>query len=56
MNQMAMIMSAIWAVNVLDAFALMPHLRPIAGPGVQSNLDLGARSGRLTLTLSVAFK
>jgi len=54
MNSTAMIMSIIWGVNILDAFALMPRLRPVAG--LQSNLDLGTNNGRLTLTLSVAFK
>ncbi len=56
MNSTAMIMSIIWGVNMLDAFALMPRLKPIAGAGIQSNLDLGTKNGRLTLTLSVAFK
>ena len=56
MNSTSMIMSIIWGVNMLDAFALMPRLKPIAGAGIQSNLDLGTKNGRLTLTLSVAFK
>ena len=56
MNQTAMIMTAIWAVNLLDAVALMPRLHPIATPGLQSNLSLGTREGRLSLTLSLSFK
>ncbi len=56
MNNTAMIMSVIWGVSVLDAFALLPRLRPIPGAGVQSDLNLGTQQGRLTLSLSVAFK
>ena len=56
MNQTSMIMAAVWAVNILDAVALMPKLRPIAAPGVQSDLSLGSREGRLSLTLSLSFK
>ncbi|MFC1628845.1 PEGA domain-containing protein [Gemmatimonadota bacterium] len=56
MNSTAMIMTVVWAVNILDAVALMPKLRPIAAPGVQSDLSLGTREGRLSLTLSLSFR
>ena len=56
MNSTAMIMTVVWAVNILDAVALMPKLRPIAAPGVQSDLSLGTHEGRLSLTLSLSFK
>ncbi|MFC1529301.1 PEGA domain-containing protein [Gemmatimonadota bacterium] len=56
MNNTAMIMSVIWGVSILDAFALLPRLRPIPGANIQSDLALGTQKGRLNLTLSVAFK
>ena len=56
MNQTSMIMAVVWGINILDAIALMPRLRPIAAPGVQSDLSLGSHGGRLALTLSLSFK
>ena len=56
MKNMGMIMSIVWGVSVLDAFALLPRLRPIPGANIQSDLGVQSRNGRLTLTLSVAFK
>ena len=54
MSSMASIMTIVYAVNVLDAFALMPRLRPF-GSGLQTDLDLGVHQGRLCFTLTLGF-
>ncbi len=52
----ATLMTAVWALNILDAYFLMPRLRPFGGPNVSGDLDFGVRRQRLTLTLSVNFR
>ncbi len=55
MSSTAMIMTAVWAVNVLDAVALMPRLRPFAVGGTRGSIDLGPHQGRLALTFTLIF-
>jgi TolB-like protein len=56
MTGSALIMTAIWALNILDAYFLMPRLRPIEGPNVTGELDLGVRERRLVMTFTVNFR
>jgi TolB-like protein len=52
----ATLMTAVWALNILDAYFLMPRLRPFGGPNVTGELDLGVRERRLALTFTVNFR
>jgi hypothetical protein len=52
----ATLMTAVWALNILDAYFLMPRLRPFGGPNVSGDLDFGVRDRRLALTFTVNFR
>jgi TM2 domain-containing membrane protein YozV len=52
----ATLMMAVWAVGILEAYTLMPRLRPIGGPDVATDLGLSTRGRRLNLTLTVTFR
>lgn len=51
---MTTVLGAIWAINVLDAYLLMPRLRS-AGPGLQSSLQASATGSTVSLALRIEF-
>lgn len=51
---MTTVLGALWAVNVLDAYLLMPRLRS-AGPGLQPSLHASTTGSTLSLALRIEF-
>jgi TM2 domain-containing membrane protein YozV len=56
MMSSATLMTVVWVAGILDAYALMPRLRPIGGPNVTTDLGLSTRGRRLNLSLTVSFR